>query len=160
MELFYGLFHRNFVRVAVNKAQERFIMFALSILAIWSSVRSPQCPSGPKLKNHCGMKRFPVDSLQQLGSNRWEYRRIADVDARWMTKAASADTRAATRIGRNVKDDVVRVRGITRHSSDGGQGIRCGHVVEPQCVTYAPSDIVVGTGSVAAHSDAADENMV
>ena len=42
MELFYGLFHRNFVRVAVNKAQERFIMFALSISAIWSSVRSVQ----------------------------------------------------------------------------------------------------------------------
>ena len=88
-----------------------------------------------------------------------ERRWIAGVDALGMTETTGAVPRAAIGIGGDVEDDVVGTRRIAGHSPDTRQGTRGRHVVEAQSVAHAPGDIVVGAGGIAAHADAANDNV-
>ena len=73
--------------------------------------------------------------------------RIAGVRATGMTEAAGANSRASTRIGGDVEDDIIRAFGIARHSAYSGQ------VVQPEIIANSPGDVVVGTRSVATDAD-------
>src|SRR5205807_7865277 len=83
----------------------------------------------------------------------------AGVDALGVTETTGAVPRAAIGIGGDVEDDVVGTRRIAGHSPDTRQGTRGRHVVEAQSVAHAPGDIVVGAGGIAAHADAANDNV-
>src|SRR5262245_27682818 len=67
-----------------------------------------------------------------------------------MAKPSGADSRASIRVWSDVEDDVVRVCTVP-----GKETRRPWHrrqVIETQKMPYAPGDIVVGAGGIAAHA--------
>ncbi len=76
-----------------------------------------------------------------------------------MTEPSLANTGPTIWVYGDVKDDVVRTRGIHRHSTDSGQRVGSGQVIQTQQVSDAPSDVVVSARSIATYTDSADDQM-
>src|SRR5580704_3977772 len=70
-----------------------------------------------------------------------------------MSEAARADSRAAIGVRHDIENDVVRPQSITRYSAYSQQ------MVETQIVASAPSDIMIGAGSIAAHPNGAEQHF-
>ena len=89
------------------------------------------------------------DECFQLWLDLRKRARIAGVRAAGVTVAAGADSRASTRIGGDVEDDVIGAFGIARYSANSGQ------VVQPKIIANSPGNVVVGTRSITTHADPA-----
>ena len=80
-----------------------------------------------------------------------------------MTESAGAIARTAAGIRRDVKDDVVGMRGIareqTRRSWNRGHPSGSGHMIQAQNVSYAPADVVIRARGIATHSDTSNDPM-
>jgi len=64
-----------------------------------------------------------------------------------MSKSACAYSRAAIGIRLDIKDDVVRMRRVSRHAAHSLE------LIQPESVARSPGDHVVSAGRVAAHAE-------
>src|SRR6266567_4588614 len=68
-----------------------------------------------------------------------------------MAKTTGTVARSAIWVDGNVVDNVVRTARIARNSADPLE------VIETEILAHAPSDVVIGAGSVSTHSNCADD---
>src|SRR5512133_894799 len=76
-----------------------------------------------------------------------------------MPKAARTHPSATIGVVFDIEDDVVGSCSIPTGSGNSSHRARGCHVIEPECVPYPPSDIVVSTGGVATHSNPAGHDV-